>query len=82
VAAAFVATSAGNKERVLQEMGGLHHIESLVILGAAVIDGILAMLPLWVVTGFHDSDVDAVNCSWCWFKLSGSLYSSGYPAHA
>jgi hypothetical protein len=30
-------------------------------LGAAVIDGILAMLLLGVVTGFQDSDVDAVN---------------------
>ena len=50
VAAAFVATSAGITARVLQELGALQRIESRVILGAAVIDDILAMLLLGVVT--------------------------------
>ena len=49
VAAAFVATSAGITARVLQERGALQRIESRVILGAAVIDDILAMLLLGVV---------------------------------
>ena len=50
VAAAFVATSAGITARVLSEMGVLGRVESRVILGAAVIDDILAMLLLGVVT--------------------------------
>lgn len=53
VAAAFVATSAGITARVLQELGALSRIESRVILGAAVIDDILAMLLLGVVTSLQ-----------------------------
>jgi Kef-type K+ transport system membrane component KefB len=53
VAAAFVATSAGITARVLQELGVLHRRESRVILGAAVIDDILAMLLLGVVTALQ-----------------------------
>jgi Kef-type K+ transport system membrane component KefB len=53
VAAAFVATSAGITARVLQELGALQRIESRVILGAAVIDDILAMLLLGVVTSLQ-----------------------------
>ncbi|MGH8116476.1 MAG: cation:proton antiporter, partial [Rhodanobacteraceae bacterium] len=49
VAAAFVATSAGITASVLKEMGVLRRTESRVILGAAVIDDILAMLVLGVV---------------------------------
>ncbi len=48
VAAAFVATSAGITARVLQELGVLQRTESRVILGAAVIDDILAMLLRWL----------------------------------
>src|ERR1700740_2863060 len=44
VAAAFVATSAGITARVLQQLGALQREESRVILGAAVIDGILAIV--------------------------------------
>lgn len=54
VAAAFVATSAGITARVLQELGVLSRIESRVILGAAVIDDILAMLLLGVVSSMQD----------------------------
>lgn len=50
IAAAFVATSAGITARVLSELGVLGRIEARVILGAAVIDDILAMLLLAVVT--------------------------------
>ena len=53
VAAAFVATSAGITARVLQELGVLRHTVSRVILGAAVIDDILAMLLLGVVTSIQ-----------------------------
>ncbi len=53
VAAAFVATSAGITARVLQELGVLGRIESRIILGAAVIDDILAMLLLGVVTAIQ-----------------------------
>ncbi len=49
IAAAFVATSAGITARVLSELGVLGRVESRVILGAAVIDDILAMLLLGVV---------------------------------
>jgi Kef-type K+ transport system membrane component KefB len=53
IGAAFVATSAGITARVLQDLGALTRIESRVILGAAVIDDILAMLLLGVVTALQ-----------------------------
>ncbi len=56
VAAAFVATSAGITARVLQELGALQRQESRVILGAAVIDDILAMLLLGVVTSLQSGE--------------------------
>lgn len=61
IAAAFVATSAGITARVLQELGVLTRLESRVILGAAVIDDILAMLLLGVVTSLQgDAGVNVV----------------------
>jgi Kef-type K+ transport system membrane component KefB len=54
VASAFVATSAGITARVLHDLGVLGRTESRVILGAAVIDDILAMLLLGVVTALQD----------------------------
>lgn len=56
VAAAFVATSAGITARVLQELGVLQRVESRVILGAAVIDDILAMLLLGVVVSLQGGE--------------------------
>ena len=53
VAAAFVATSAGITARVLRDLDVLGRIESRIILGAAVIDDILAMLLLGVVTALQ-----------------------------
>jgi Kef-type K+ transport system membrane component KefB len=53
VAAAFVATSAGITARVLQQLGVLQRVESKVILGAAVIDDILAMLLLGLVASLQ-----------------------------
>ncbi|WP_199098050.1 cation:proton antiporter [Dyella sp. ASV21] len=56
IAAAFVATSAGITARVLQELGALQRKESKVILGAAVIDDILAMLLLGVVVSLQGGE--------------------------
>lgn len=53
IAAAFLATSAGITARVLKQLGALQRIESRVILGAAVIDDILAMLLLGVVVAMQ-----------------------------
>ncbi len=53
IAAAFVATSAGITAKVLSDMGALNLTASRVILGAAVIDDILAMLLLGVVTALQ-----------------------------
>ncbi len=71
IAAAFVATSAGITAKVLQEFGVLERIESRVILGAAVIDDVLAMLLLAVVTSLQTkTGIDVFNL----FKvLGGSL---------
>jgi len=56
IAAAFVATSAGITARVLQELGALQRAEARVILGAAVIDDILAMLLLGIVTAAQSGE--------------------------
>lgn len=56
IAAAFVATSAGITARVLQQLGVLQREESRVILGAAVIDDILAMLLLGIVTALQGGE--------------------------
>lgn len=51
VGAALVATSVGITARVLRDLGVLATTESRIILGAAVIDDILAMIILAVVAG-------------------------------
>lgn len=61
VAAAFVATSAGITARVLQELGALQRLESKVILGAAVIDDVLAMLLLGVVVSLQGGGVFSIS---------------------
>ncbi|HEX6186492.1 MAG TPA: cation:proton antiporter [Pyrinomonadaceae bacterium] len=53
IAAAFVATSVGITARVLQELKVLSRLESRIILGAAVIDDILAMLLLGFVSALQ-----------------------------
>lgn len=53
IGAAFVATSVGITAKVLHELGVLQALESRVILGAAVVDDILAMLLLGVVTAIQ-----------------------------
>jgi Kef-type K+ transport system membrane component KefB len=62
VAAAFVATSAGITASVLRQLGALQRIESRVILGAAVVDDVLAMLLLGVVVALQgEGGVDATS---------------------
>lgn len=51
VGAAMVATSIGITARVLRDLGVIASTESRIILGAAVIDDILAMMILAVVAG-------------------------------
>ncbi len=51
VGASMVATSVGITARVLRDLGVIGTIESRIILGAAVIDDILAMVILAVVAG-------------------------------
>jgi Kef-type K+ transport system membrane component KefB len=70
-AAAFVATSAGITARVLQQLGALQRIESKVILGAAVIDDILAMLLLGVVASLQSGA--GVNLAHLAMVLAGAL---------
>lgn len=65
IAAAFVATSAGITARVLQEMNALQRIESRIILGASVIDDVLAMLLLGVVASLqHSGQVELSHIAW------------------
>lgn len=62
VAAAFVATSVGITAKVLQELGALERSESRIILGAAVVDDVLAMILLVVVSALQSSTgIDALN---------------------
>ncbi|MCZ6615330.1 MAG: cation:proton antiporter, partial [Chloroflexi bacterium] len=56
VATAMVATSVGITARVLQELNVIGSIEARIILGAAVIDDVLALLLLTIVTGTTGSD--------------------------
>ncbi len=75
VAAAFVATSAGITARVLQELGVLNQIESRVILGAAVIDDILAMLLLGVVTSLQGGKgVDLTSLALVLLQATGFVF--------
>lgn len=59
-AAAFAATSVGITARVLAELKALNRIESRIILGAAVIDDVLAMILLGVVTGLRNGSFSFV----------------------
>jgi Kef-type K+ transport system membrane component KefB len=53
VASCFVATSAGITAQVLKELGVIQALESRIILGAAIVDDILAMFILGAVTSIH-----------------------------
>lgn len=60
VATAMVATSVGITARVLGDIGAIRTRESRIILGAAVVDDILALLMLAVVSGLGEDNFDAL----------------------
>lgn len=60
VAAALVATSVGVTARVLRDLGAIRSTVGRVILGAAVVDDILAIMVLAVVAGLAAGDVSSV----------------------
>ena len=60
VATAMVATSVGITARVLGDLGAIRTRESRIILGAAVVDDILALLLLAVVSGLGEDSFDAL----------------------
>ncbi|MEE8346761.1 MAG: cation:proton antiporter [Dehalococcoidia bacterium] len=60
VATAMVATSIGITARVLGDIGAIHTREARIILGAAVVDDILALLLLSVVSGLGADDFDVL----------------------
>ena len=56
---ALAATSIGITSRVLAEMGVLDRAFSRVILGAAIVDDILALLAIGLLSGFAEGDLGA-----------------------
>lgn len=61
VATAMVATSIGITARVLGDIGAIRTREARIILGAAVVDDILALLMLSVVVGLGGDDFNALD---------------------
>jgi Kef-type K+ transport system membrane component KefB len=61
VAAALVATSVGVTARVLRDLGAMRTPAARVILGAAVVDDILAILVLAVVAGMAAGNVSTLS---------------------
>ncbi len=59
VALALAATSIGITSKVLRDMGVLDHRFARVIIGAALVDDILALVLIGLVTGFAEGDVSA-----------------------
>jgi Kef-type K+ transport system membrane component KefB len=60
VATAMVATSVGITARVLGDLGAIRTREARIILGAAVVDDILALLMLSVVSGLGEDSFDVL----------------------
>jgi Kef-type K+ transport system membrane component KefB len=59
VGLALAATSIGITSRVLSEMGVLDRSFARVVLGAAVIDDVLALIAIGIVSGAAEGDVSA-----------------------
>jgi Kef-type K+ transport system membrane component KefB len=59
LAAALTATSVGITSNVLRDLGGLHTRSGRIILGAAIIDDVLAIMILSVATGVAAGSVSA-----------------------
>jgi Kef-type K+ transport system membrane component KefB len=60
VSAAIVATSVGVTARVLRDLGAVRTTAARVVLGAAVVDDILAILVLAVVSGLAAGDLSTI----------------------
>ena len=60
VSAAIVATSVGVTARVLRDLGAVNTTAARVVLGAAVVDDILAIMLLAVVSGLAVGDLSTV----------------------
>jgi len=60
VSAAIVATSVGVTARVLRDLGAVNTTAARVVLGAAVVDDILAIMLLVVVSGLAVGDLSTV----------------------
>jgi Kef-type K+ transport system membrane component KefB len=59
VGLALAATSIGITSRVLAEMGVLNRAFARVVLGAAVIDDVLALIAIGIVSGLAEGDLSA-----------------------
>jgi Kef-type K+ transport system membrane component KefB len=59
VGLALAATSIGITSRVLAEMGALNRAFARVVLGAAVIDDVLALIAIGIVSGVTEGDLSA-----------------------
>ena len=59
VGLALAATSIGITSRVLAEMGALNRAFARVVLGAAVIDDVLALIAIGIVSGLAEGDLSA-----------------------
>ena len=65
IGAAFTATSVGISIRVLAEWGLMGTVETRTVLGAAVIDDVLALFVLTIVIGFEEKgSVSIVDLAW------------------
>ncbi|MGH2712074.1 MAG: cation:proton antiporter [Actinomycetota bacterium] len=60
VAAAIVATSVGVTARIVRDLGGVRTAPARVVLGAAVVDDILAILVLAFVAGSAEGGISAL----------------------
>lgn len=69
IGAMITATSIGITARVLRDLGHLHRKEATIILGAAVIDDVLALLLLGIVKGSVDATARGVELNFISFAL-------------
>ena len=79
VGLALCATSIGITSRVLGELGVLDRTFSRVVLGAAVIDDILALIAIGLVTGAATGEETAVRAASSWSSAFG-LIGLGFAA--
>ena len=63
IATAILATSVGISVKVLQDMGLIKHRVAYIVLGAAVLDDILALIVLAIVKGLARQEFDSLEFS-------------------